>query len=447
MRGFIEKPRYLCALGGALATIRALPQKTIPIIHASSGCGGNLSVAINRACGYAGGGYCSGHSMPSTNVIERDIIFGGEDRLREQIKNTLEIMDGDLYIVVTGCMVDMIGDDSESVTGEFSDYKAPVLFAETGGFKGNSYKGYELVLQTIFKNFVEKTNEKEEKTVNLFGIVPFQDIFWEGNLRILKELINKLGYKVNTFFGEGETLEDLKKSSKAILNIVVSNVFGIDAARVFEQEHGIPFITVDLPIGEKGTERFLKTIGKRLSISEKKVQEVIDKEKGYYYKYLSRTADNYDNFDFQRYVVVVGDSNYTQALTRFLADDLGWLPELVMVTDMLDDDEQREVLKGFEDYDSGFKANVIFDTNSSNIPKYLKSIWPDKGEGKYSNSFSPAFVIGGSLEREFAKKIGAQHLSITYPVTDRVIMDRGYAGYKGALRLIEDIFSILVENR
>ncbi len=447
MRGFIEKPRYLCALGGALATIRALPQKTIPIIHASSGCGGNLSAAINRACGYAGGGYCSGHSIPSTNVIERDIIFGGEDRLREQIKNTLEIMDGNLYIVVTGCMVDMIGDDSESITREFSDYKAPVLFTETGGFKGNSYKGYDLVLQTIFKNFVEKTDEREEKTVNLFGIVPFQDIFWEGNLRILKELVSKLGYKVNTFFGEGETLEDLKKSSKAALNIVVSNVFGIDAVRVFEQEHGVPFITVDLPIGEKGTERFLKTIGKELSIPEEKVQEVIDEEKGYYYRYLNKVAGNYDNLDFQRYAVVVGDSNYTQALTGFLADDLGWLPELVMVTDMLDDEEKKVVLKGFGNYDSGFKTNVIFDTDSSNIPKHLENIWPNNNESRYSNSFSPAFVIGSSFERDFAKEIGAQHLSITYPVTDRVVMDRGYVGYKGALCLIEDIFSVLVENR
>ena len=37
----------------------------------------------------------------------------------EQIASTLEIMDGDLYLVLTGCMVEMIGDDLESVTAGF----------------------------------------------------------------------------------------------------------------------------------------------------------------------------------------------------------------------------------------------------------------------------------------------------------------------------------------
>ena len=66
MSNFIDRPRYSCGLGGALATIRA----------------------------FLGSGYCFGQALPNTNVIESNIIFGGEDRLREQIQNTLKIMDG-----------------------------------------------------------------------------------------------------------------------------------------------------------------------------------------------------------------------------------------------------------------------------------------------------------------------------------------------------------------
>ena len=56
---------------------------------ASAGCGQNLHIAINSGGGYLGGGYCGGNSLPSSNVVERDIVFGGEERLREQIKSTL----------------------------------------------------------------------------------------------------------------------------------------------------------------------------------------------------------------------------------------------------------------------------------------------------------------------------------------------------------------------
>jgi nitrogenase molybdenum-iron protein beta chain len=54
-------------------------------------------------------------STPSTNVAEKEIIFGGEGRLEEQIRTTVELIDGDLYVVISGCQVEMIGDDIRMV--------------------------------------------------------------------------------------------------------------------------------------------------------------------------------------------------------------------------------------------------------------------------------------------------------------------------------------------
>ncbi|MDR3239562.1 MAG: hypothetical protein LBT44_05695, partial [Clostridiales bacterium] len=118
MSKFVDRPRFTCALGGALCALRALP-RVIPIIHASAGCGYNLLNAHNSGAGYLGGGYCGGTAWSSSNVVEREVVFGGEDRLREQIQSTLEIIDGDLYVVVTGCMVEMIGDDIRAAVSGF----------------------------------------------------------------------------------------------------------------------------------------------------------------------------------------------------------------------------------------------------------------------------------------------------------------------------------------
>jgi len=88
MSNFVERPRYFCALGGAMSTINALPD-TIPILHAASGCAGNITWAQNGGSGLQVGGYCGGLSVPSSNVQEREVVFGGTERLREQIENTL----------------------------------------------------------------------------------------------------------------------------------------------------------------------------------------------------------------------------------------------------------------------------------------------------------------------------------------------------------------------
>ncbi len=446
MSKFVDRPRYTCSLGGALATLRAIP-RAVPIIHASAGCGHNLHNAINSGAGYIGGGYCGGLSLPSSNVAERDIVFGGEDRLREQIQATLEIMDGDVFFILTGCMVEMIGDDLEAVTSEFTGCGKTIIAVHTPSFRGNSYTGYELVMDALIQKFITKQDVKDPKAVNILGVVPAQDVFWKGNLRELKRLLEKLGLTVNTFFGEGETLEDIRNSGKASLNIVVSDIHGVQAAESFEEFRGIPFITTGFPIGAAATEEFLKTVSKALGIDSSLTGAVIREEKAVYYDYLERLADLYNDIDMQRYAVVVGDSSYAPAITRFLSDELGWLPELTVITDFLDDKQKSTVSGRFENYESGLKPNVRFDTDASSVKRYIAEVWPRNRNDRYYDSFSPTVVLGSVFERDLAVEFGFPLLTVSYPVTNRVVLDRAYAGAKGALSIVEDLFGLLVAGR
>jgi nitrogenase molybdenum-iron protein beta chain len=446
MSKFIDRPRYLCALGGAIGTLKNLP-RAIPILHAAAGCGGNIANALNYASGYLGSGYCAGQALPSSNVYEKEIVFGGEDRLYEQIENTLKIVDGDLYFVLSGCMVEMIGDDVKAVARKFQDHRVPVLSADTGGFHGNSFKGYDIVLSTLFRDYVEKKDKKDDKLLNLWGIVPVQDVFWKGNLQNLKAILESLGYKVNTFFGEGETLENLRNAGAASLNIVVSDTVGIEPAQVFEEVHQVPYISVPFPIGAFGTEIFIRSVAEALHLEKVFADKVVKDGKARYYSYLERLADVYNDLDLQRYAVVVADSNYAQALARYLSDDLGWLPELVVITDILTEEQQKDVSQRFANYSSGLSPKVVFDTDTSSVKRHLRDIWPANNGHKYYDSFSPAFILGSGFERDLAEEFKIPHLSVAYPITNRVVMDRAYAGYDGAIRLTEDIFSTLVGSR
>ncbi|WP_371379690.1 nitrogenase component 1 [Sporomusa aerivorans] len=446
MGTFIERAKSTCALGGAIVTIASLP-RAIPIVHASGGCTTMLSGTYNQAGGYRGSGYCSGHMTPTSNVVEKDIVFGGEERLEEQITHTLKIIDGDLYFVVTGCQVEIIGDDAVGVARRFQDSKLPVLAANTPGFSGNGFKGYDAVLSTLAAEFIVPKAVKDAKTVNILGIMPGQDVFYRGNIRGIQRLLKKLGIKANTFFGDDESIEKIRNYGDAALTIVFSDKYGIDTAKVFEEQHNIPYISVDLPIGETRTDAFLRKIGERLGIETVTVETLIAEEKRYYYSYLERFLDIYGDIDLQRYAIVSADINYAFPLISFLADDLGWVPHLVVINEELDDISKKRYELKYSQLTSEAKPKVVLEQHAGQLINHIRQSWPRNTNDKYYDTLSPAFLVGSSLEGSTAQKIGAAFLPVSFPVTNRAVLDKGYTGYRGGLSLAEDLFSALVSNR
>jgi nitrogenase molybdenum-iron protein beta chain len=445
MSSYIERPRYFCSLGGALSTLEALPE-TIPILHCAVGCAGSIAWAQNGGCALQVGGYCGGLAVPSSNVGERDIVFGGTDRLTEQVRSTVELMDGRLYVIITGCVTEIIGDDIRAVASEFAGEGVDIVAASTGGFKGNSYLGYDLVLSAIVRQYVKSSLPKKKKSVNILGIVPYMDAFWRGNLKGVRRLLEKLGVEVNTFFTDEDTLDGLKNSSEAELNIVLSDVYGLDTAKTYEEAHDIPYITATLPVGPTLSAELLKAVAKALAL-DVDVDALVYAENKKYYRYVELFADTYNDADLQKYAVIIADVNYAVAVTRFLLDDFGWIPVLTQFTDVLDD-EQRETIAGRLKAPAPLNGpKVVFDTNASEAIRYINELYPKRESDKYAETITPAVVIGSSLDRSLALKIGAPHLSVSFPISNRAVLNRGYTGFEGGLTLIEDLLSAAVAAR
>ncbi|MFZ4855628.1 MAG: nitrogenase component 1 [Desulfuromonadaceae bacterium] len=450
MSSFIEKPRFTCPLGGALATVGALA-RAIPILHASQGCGGNSNGAIMQGAGHLGSGYCGGASVPASGIGEQQIVFGGVARLEEQLETTIEVIDGELFVVITGCTAEIIGDDVASVIRTYrateGEGRPPVVHASAAGFKGNSYFGYDSVLKSLFREYVEPAPIKKKGKVNVWGIPPAFDVFWEGNLLELRRVLEGVGLEVNTFFTKHDSLTDLRKSGDAELNIIVSPINGVPAANVFKEVHGVDHVITDLPIGAKATTAFVLDIAKRLKLNKKKVEAFLAAEKEYYYHFFNRVSDSYADLDFQRYVVIVADTSYAIALAGFATHELGWLPKLVAITDPTDEEDREAIIRRFDGKLADPDKAVAFETDSSQVIHRLYERWPKPDGSKYYQPFTPAFVIGSRLDKDFADSIGAGHLSVSYPISNRLVLDRAYAGFHGGLSLIEDIISVVVINR
>jgi nitrogenase molybdenum-iron protein beta chain len=382
--------------------------------------------------------------VPGTNVGETEVVFGGSERLEEQIRTTLEIMEGDLYVVITGCVTEIIGDDVRAALTGFAGKK--LAYALTAGFKGNAYVGYDLVMAALARQFVKKKSRRSKGTVNILGIAPFLDCFWRGNLTGLRETLALLGLKTNTFFTPGDTLKDLENSGAAELNIVVSDVYGTETAIAYEEEHGIPYLQTPLPIGPTATADFLRQVACRLQLTCD-VEKIIERETRRYFKTLEPLVDCYHDADLQRRAVIVGDANYAVAVTCFLQNDLGWLPELVLFTDQLTPTQEETLTARVTQPESGLEPRVVFDTTASEALSHVNELFPRKALDMYNDSFSPGFVVGSSLERDLALKLGAGHLSVSFPISNRAVLTRGYTGFAGGLTLTEDLLSAVVAAR
>ncbi|MDR3230128.1 MAG: hypothetical protein LBT65_01695 [Synergistaceae bacterium] len=447
MSSYIERPRYLCSLGGALSTLEALPE-TIPILHSAIGCAGSIAWSQNGASGLQVGGYCGGLAVPSSNVGEREVVFGGGERLDEQIRTTLEIMEGRLFVVITGCVTEVIGDDVHASVREIRERErgVDIVSAATGGFRGNSYLGYDIVLSEIAKQYVKRDIPIQKGAVNVFGVTPYMDSFWRGNLIGVRRLLQLLGLTVNTFFTDEDSLDGLKYSAGAELDIVLSDVYGVETAEAYREVHGVPWITSTLPVGPTASSQLLRSVAEVLK-PDVDVEAIIREESGRYYKCLEPLIDCYNDMDLQKYAVVLGDVNYAVSITRFLLDDLGWIPVLVQFTDVLTENQQERIAAKLDSADGRIRPKVVFDTNASEAIRYISELYPKRESDRYTESLSPAFVIGSSLDRALALKLGAPHLSVSFPVSNRAVINRGYTGFSGGLNLIEDLLSAAVAAR
>ena len=202
MAKILDQPRYKCALA-AMQTVQAIPG-AIPILHSGPGCAAKLNDNNGTSGRY------SPNIFPCTSISEKEVVFGGSNKLRSTIENALKVIDADLFVVLSGCTGEIIGDDIEEVAGNFADAEKPVIWAKTPGFKGNNYVGHDWILKSIFEQYLADSEPQPEKgLVNLFVAPPHQDPYWLGNLREIENLLSSIGLKPNTIFGFGRSLENL----------------------------------------------------------------------------------------------------------------------------------------------------------------------------------------------------------------------------------------------
>ena len=426
MSQIMENPKGGCVLAGINAVLGAI-DKVCPIYHSGPGCCMQTTAADQGQSGHKSSCFVSSVSIPSSNMLEKEVVFGGAKKLKTTIQGAIDIIDADAYFVLTGCTAGIIGDDIVSVTNEFVDQGYPVYPIETPGFAGDSNLGYEIIWNTLIDQVIEKDVKKDEKLVNIFGIVPYHDPFWSGSLEEIDRILSKLGLKVNTFFTKHQNIEDIKNCSAAALNIIVNPWLFKGPAKKFEDKFGVKSIRIPgLFVGATDTTAFVRAVAEALELDQTIVEKVIAEEEDYVYRYLGQAIGV---VSWKRFAVVA-DANNAVGFTRYMANDYSFTPVLVIISEPIFRQEDKErIISKIQDLEYATPPKVLFLTDQYEINKAIR---------EEENEIT--LLVGSSNEREIALEKDIQFILGAFPMNERLIFNRTYAGYRGSLTFTEDIY-------
>ncbi|MFZ3149252.1 MAG: nitrogenase component 1 [Methanothrix sp.] len=232
-------------------------------------------------------------------------------------------------------------------------------------------------------------------------------------------------------FTEFSGLENLIKIPAAELNIVLSSWNGQRVAKKLEEKFGTPFITLPgVPVGPKQTTGLIREVSRALHLPAEPVEELIAREERHSYRFEEYFGDVMILAFPQPYFSVVADSGTAVGITQFLTNEVGYLPDKVIIADGTPEDNRGEIFRELnENLECIVKPEVIFEEDSHRMRKRLKR----------GNSL---VLLASSLEGPIALEFGCViHLTVSFTSFNRLILDHNYAGYRGGLRLMEDIVS------
>lgn len=424
-----ENPKGGCVLAGINSVLGAI-DRVCPIYHSGPGCCMQTTAADQGQSGHKSSRFVSSVSLPSTNMLEKEVVFGGTEKLRTTVQGAIDIIDADAYFVLTGCTAGIIGDDIVSVTEEFQDKGYSVYPIETPGFVGDSNLGYETVWTTMINQVIEEDVPKDDKLVNIFGIIPYHDPFWSGALEEIDRILSALGLKVNTFFTKHQGIETIRKCSGAALNIIINPWLFKGPAKKMEQKFGIPSIRVPgLFVGATDTTKFVRQVAEAMHLDQEIVDKVIAAEEEYVYDYLAQSVGV---VSWKRFAVVA-DANNAVGITRYLANDFSFTPVLVIVSEPLFRQEDKDrIVAQIEDLEYAKPPKVIFASDQYEINQALRE-----------EEEEITLLIGSGNERAVALEKDIQFILAAFPMNERLVFNRTYAGYRGSLTFTEDLYDNL----
>ncbi len=268
-----------CTYAGCRGVVIGPIYDILHITHGPIGCGYySWQTRRNLARPVEGQPNFLQYSM-NTDMQEEHIVFGGEKRLAEAIREAYALFKPKAISVYSTCPVGLIGDDIHTVCRVASEELGINIFGfSCEGYKGVSQSaGHHIANNGVFKHMIGRDDVPVEEApfkINVLGEYNIGGDAWE-----IDTLLRKCGIAVLATLSGNVSYDEITKCHQADLNVVMCHRSINYMAEMMETKFGIPWFKVNF-IGAESTAKSLRKIAKFFDNKEleARVEEVIAAE-------------------------------------------------------------------------------------------------------------------------------------------------------------------------
>ena len=346
----------------------------------------------------------------STDLQEKDVIFGGEKKLYGALVELIDRYRPKAAFVYSTCIVGIIGDDLEAVCRKVSDEKnIPVIPVQSEGFKGNKRAGYNAACRAMFRLVGTGSTEGiSPYSINILG-----DFNLAGELWMIRDYLKSMGVEVvANITGDGR-VDDIRRSHGAALNVVQCSGSTMDLAVMMKERFGIPFIRVSY-LGIEDTAESLYSIARFFNQPSimKNTQKLVKAELSVLYPELQRYRKALEG---KKAAIYVGGAFKAFSLVKAFRH-LGM--QVVMVGSQTGTREDYEELEAITDNGT----IIVDDSNPLELSAFLEEKEVD-------------IFVGGVKERPIAYKLGVGFCDHNHERKEAL------EGFAGMLNFAKEVYS------
>ncbi len=268
-----------CTYAGCRGVVLGPTRDILQIVHGPIGC--SFYAWLTRRNQTKTESDATDNFIPysfSTDMQDENIVFGGEKKLAQAIREAYELFNPKAIAVFSTCPVGLIGDDVHSVSRDMkAELGINVFGFSCEGYRGVSQSaGHHIANNQIFKHVLG--NVDRERTgkfqINLLG-----EYNIGGDAFELERLFEEAGIELISTFSGNSSYDSFEYAHTADLNVVMCHRSINYIAEMMELKYGIPWIKGNF-IGAGSTTKTLKKIAEFFGDAEltKKVDEICARE-------------------------------------------------------------------------------------------------------------------------------------------------------------------------
>lgn len=224
-----------------------------------------------------------------TEVGDASLIAGSADRIAPYVRVWHERVRPAVMFVASVTFLDLTGDDfADEVRKCDAELPARIVLIKVPGYQGDLHTGYAAAVIEVVRGMNWKVTPDREEVALIGYLWDRYEADHSANLAHIGALLEGLGLRLGPVLLSGEPLAKLCEAPRARIVATLPTMAG--KAKTLARLTGRPTLTVDLPMGIRGTSAFLRTVAAGQPGVEAFIEAQEAQVRGALAPYLSRFA-------------------------------------------------------------------------------------------------------------------------------------------------------------